>query len=644
MAETAARRRPARRLRLATLALVLAGLLFGCQVGGAAPDSSFYNPLLALNGADPWLQFYEGNYYLTATQWSSIKMWKAPTLAGLSAAEPVTIWSDPTPSRCCNVWAPEFHLLDGPDGPRWYVYYTAGTDATLDNQRMHVLESSGADPLGPYSYKGRIFDPSSDGWAIDASVLTMDDGQLYLLFSSWVGPDQSLFIAPMSNPWTISGPRVLISKPTYDWERATANVNEGPEVLRHGGKTFVVYSASACWGPDYALGMLTHTGGDVLSPESWSKHPQPVFARSDENGVYAPGHNGFFTSPDGKESWIVYHANASASDGCTGERTTRAQKFTWNADGTPNFGAPLSLDTPVAPPSGEEAAPPAPAATVTYTLVSKAGDTCVGLPAGASGAAAQLQPLACDDGPGQQWGLDYLGNGYYRLRNQASGEALSVTGGPEAKDDGAAVGVASWSHAASQQWRLLTVADGWLRAEARHSGKVLGVGGCGAGGVAPLAQSGPQRDSSCQQFRLQPAGEVKIVSANSERVLAVEGGSSADGARVAQWGEADGPGQRWRFAHQENGYYQIVAGHSDKCLTAHGSPGANGAPIGQQPCGAASGQQWRVEPLNDGMLRLVARDSGKVLDVSNCRIGDGAAIQQWGWLDNMCQRFRLAAP
>jgi GH43 family beta-xylosidase len=34
-----------------------------------------------------------------------------------------------------------------------------------------------------------------------------------------------------------------------------------------------------------------------------------VFQTSEENGVYAPGHNSFFTSPDGKEDWILYHAN-----------------------------------------------------------------------------------------------------------------------------------------------------------------------------------------------------------------------------------------------------------------------------------------------------------------------------------------------
>ena len=101
------------------------------------------------------------------------------------------------------------------------------------------------------------------------------------------------------------------------------------------------------------LGMLTLTGTNPLATSAWTKSAQPVFQRADASSVYGPAHNGFFTSPDGTESWIVDHANSSASGVCDTRRTTRAQPFTWNTDGTPRFGAPLptSADLPV--PAGE---------------------------------------------------------------------------------------------------------------------------------------------------------------------------------------------------------------------------------------------------------------------------------------------------
>jgi GH43 family beta-xylosidase len=131
------------------------------------------------------------------------------------------------------------------------------------------------------------------------------------------------------------------------------DVNEGPEILKHDGKVFLVYSASACWTDNYALGMLmADSGADLLDPAVWKKSPQPVFQQSPENHVYATGHNSFFKSPDGKEDWILYHANSQPDQGCGAHRSPRAQPFTWNGDGSPNFGTPVPSGKPIPRPSG----------------------------------------------------------------------------------------------------------------------------------------------------------------------------------------------------------------------------------------------------------------------------------------------------
>ncbi|KAI7374475.1 hypothetical protein KC336_g20207, partial [Hortaea werneckii] len=48
---------------------------------------------------------------------------------------------------------------------------------------------------------------------------------------------------------------------------------------------------------------------------------------------------GFTTSPDGRESWIVYHGMRNPYTGWSA-RDIRAQKFEWNENGTPNFPRP----------------------------------------------------------------------------------------------------------------------------------------------------------------------------------------------------------------------------------------------------------------------------------------------------------------
>ena len=90
----------------------------------------------------------------------------------------------------------------------------------------------------------------------------------------------------------------------------------------------------------------------MLDPASWTQHPTPVFERSDAGGVYGPGHNHFFRSPDGTEDWIVYHAKAESRYTYAG-RNPRAQRFTWRPDGLPDFGIPLPLGADVPTPSGE---------------------------------------------------------------------------------------------------------------------------------------------------------------------------------------------------------------------------------------------------------------------------------------------------
>lgn len=228
---------------------------------------------------------------------------------------------------------------------------------------MYVLENESLDPfLGTWVFKGKVAD-RSDKWAIDGSVF-YHKNKLYMVWAGWEGDvnvKQEIYIAKMKNPWTIKGRRSKISTPQFEWEKhgdlndpvnpPHVDVNEGPQILRNNDKTFVIYSASGCWTDFYALGMLTLNGRNLKNAKSWQKSEQPVFKQAPKNGVYAPGHNSFFKSPDGTEDWILYHANSEPGQGCGNFRTPRAQKFTWNADGTPNFGKPVKEGEILAIPS-----------------------------------------------------------------------------------------------------------------------------------------------------------------------------------------------------------------------------------------------------------------------------------------------------
>ncbi|MFC5213335.1 family 43 glycosylhydrolase [Streptomyces coerulescens] len=487
-----------RSLILCVLA-ALPALLATPSPASAADGRPYTNPLKSFKGADPWLQYHDGNYYLITTTFTGILgIRKSPTLAGLATAPNVQVYADTTSTRNTNFWAPEMHLVNG----HWYVYYSAGQSgvACCDSQRTHVLESAGIDPMGPYTYKGSLTGSNltPGGWLIDASLLRAN-GKLYLVGSGFVnGSTQSLVIAPLSNPYTLaSSTFTVISSPTLDWERSGSPVNEGPEPLYRGGRTFLTYSASSCQTADYKLGQLELTGTDPLSPASWTKKQTPVFRRSDANGVYGPGHNGFFTSPDGTESWIVYHANSAANGGCGNGRTTRAQEFTWNTDGTPNFGTPVALGTTLPGPSGESAATP-----TAYTLVNRNSGKCLDVNGGNAADGTNVLQWTCNGGTNQKWRVEDLGDDTNRLVNVATGKVMDTADCSAA--DGADIRQWSWLNNKCQRYRLVFTATGdHVRIVNESTGKVADVADCSTANGADVRQW-TWLDNTCQQWRLVP--------------------------------------------------------------------------------------------------------------------------------------------
>jgi GH43 family beta-xylosidase len=328
--------------------------------GYGQTPKTYTNPLIS-SGADPWCIFKNGYYYYTNTTGHNITIWKTKSIADLKSAASRAVYNPPPHGpHSKELWAPEIHFVDS----SWYIYFAADSGNNIDH-RLWVLENRSADPFtGEWTMKGKLTTPG-DKWSIDGSLFELR-GQRYFIWSGWEGDvngQQNIYIAKMKNPWTIEGPRVMLSRPELPWETygplngpndpPNIGVNEGPEVLRNGNKMFLVYSASGCWTDFYALGMLTApVDADPMDPAAWKKSSKPVFTQSIENGVYAPGHNSFFKSPDGKQDYILYHANSQPGQGCGRFRSPRAQLFTWNKDGTPNFGSPVKEGVVLSIPTG----------------------------------------------------------------------------------------------------------------------------------------------------------------------------------------------------------------------------------------------------------------------------------------------------
>lgn len=356
------------------LALALALALAGCGGGGGdgsaareplslpagVPAGTLVNPIVdaapGTGSADPSVVYRDGYYhYCRSLGDGAIGIARARRLQDIGRVPMTTIWTPPPGTAYSRqIWAPELQYLQG----RWYVYFAA-SDGSIPNHRMYALQGSADDALGPWEFKGRVAAPT-DRFAIDGLALE-HEGALYFVWSGLRGTRESfpqvLYIAPMSDPWTISGERREIARPDFGWEMVAASLLEAPAVLRHDGRLHIAYSASASWTNEYALGLLSFAGGDILDARNWAKQPAAVFSQRPAARAWGPGHNAFVKSPDGTQDWIVYHAMDHSGGGWL-DRSVRAQPFGWRADGLPDFGRPVAVGQPLPQPAGTPTAMP----------------------------------------------------------------------------------------------------------------------------------------------------------------------------------------------------------------------------------------------------------------------------------------------
>ncbi|KAK2596816.1 hypothetical protein N8I77_012710 [Diaporthe amygdali] len=315
-------------------------------------NTTYNNPIFTANVGDPYMTRYSVN---------------GDECRGQDAGQP---WST-------DIWAPEIHNISG----KWYIIFTATPDfdnppplqdaacpinCPAINHRMFVLEGDGPDPwVANFELKSEL--NTYDQFAIDGTYF-IHDQNIYHIYSCWQEQTSAwpanLCITHMSDPWTVDTnltDRRMISVPNEPWERVPYGrpdtrlaTNEGPQQLINPttGQNFVVFSAARVNTPFYCLGLLELVGNDPMQYQSWRKYRDGcVFHQNSKEKVFATGHASFTTSPDGSENYIVYHAMTTAEPPADIYRTVRAQKFTWNDDGTPNF--PLAENGPFPVPSGQ---------------------------------------------------------------------------------------------------------------------------------------------------------------------------------------------------------------------------------------------------------------------------------------------------
>lgn len=417
---------------------------------------------------DPWVIRVGDYYYYCGSDGGRLWITQSTSLQNILLPVKNYIFTPPAGTMYSgNLWAPELHYRSG----RWYVYFAAD-DGNNANHRMYVLEggTNANNPLdGSYTFKAKL-STTTDRWAIDGSPFDFN-GQQYFVWSGWEGTSnvsQWLYIARMSNPYTLSGERVEISRPEYSWEQVgSPTVNEGPTPLISGNTVNIIYSASGSWTNDYCLGRITTTNTNLMSKASWNKPSVPAFSRF--GNVYGPGHASFVKSPDNIQWWIVYHS--ANGDGAGWDRRVMTQQFSWDGD-IPYFGYPIEKGIPIPSPSVNTSYS-MPIANGTYKIKSKVTSQCVDVPDASTTPGLQIQQYTDNNTNAQKWIFTSLGNGYYKISSVLSGLCLDDAGGLL----NAGNIMIQWTdnNNIAQQWRVQDMGNGYFKLINRRSLLALNV-------------------------------------------------------------------------------------------------------------------------------------------------------------------------
>ncbi|MFJ3641289.1 beta-L-arabinofuranosidase domain-containing protein [Streptomyces sp. NPDC090108] len=171
--------------------------------------------------------------------------------------------------------------------------------------------------------------------------------------------------------------------------------------------------------------------------------------------------------------------------------------------------------------------------------------------------------------------------------------------------------------------------------------------------VAPLQQSPARSDSPVENVTLVPMGAARLrissfptVSADgrvwdpepafrrvqnkhSGKVLAVDGMSTANSARVVQFDNTPTGDHAWQLIDRGDGWFLVRNGQSGKVLGVDGMSTADSAIVVQYEDNGTDDHLWRRLEDADGWFRLQNRNSGKVLGVSGMSTANSAQVVQF---------------
>ena len=129
-----------------------------------------------------------------------------------------------------------------------------------------------------------------------------------------------------------------------------------------------------------------------------------------------------------------------------------------------------------------------------------------------------------------------------------------------------------------------------------------------------------------------PAAGLPIKIAHSNKCLNVSGGSTANSAKIVQYGcSSTATNDKFKIVPKGDGNYWIQGVGSGKCLNVQGGSTANGAAVIQYTCATSLNTLWKIDEVPEKpTIRFVSAGSGKCLNIPQASTADNVALIQYG--------------
>jgi len=248
--------------------------------------------------ADPFVLYDHGRYYAYGTAEKGFRPYCSEDLKHWTRAAELCLKPEDSYGDH-GFWAPETYYFSSTG--KYYMYYTS---------EEHICVAVSDSPLGPFVQENK--EPILAEKCIDPSVFVDDSGKAYIFFVRFTDGNV-IWSAELSEDRLKIKENTLKEclKADTPWELRLGKVTEGPSVIRHKNKYYLLYSANDYRSKDYAVGYATSD-----SPSGpWIKYEgNPVLHSSllKNATLFGTGHGAPFVDAEGGYRYI-FHAHASES-------------------------------------------------------------------------------------------------------------------------------------------------------------------------------------------------------------------------------------------------------------------------------------------------------------------------------------------